>query len=329
MLVGTLQGVRVWLAKPKGKQDKKDGRPTSSKYLGKVHLPVFTPNGQRIVGFMVKQPDIAGMIKQPDRFVALDAFAVDDDGSLLVADVRESFDAAAAKRLGVDLDACIIWTGMDVQTKSGTKLGYCADASFNYRTGAVDMFKLTPSGASSALIGYLEMPASYLVGYAKGTMVVKDEASQLEFSGGAAAKAAEASVKASEGVKKGAKVLDEKGSEAVEKGSHALGRQIGKTAGAFKEFSSEYKKAAGTPAKKASASSAASAKTGAKAGAASGRPAKKASSGSGARAVGRQLGRAGGMFSAFASEFKKAAGTDAGSKSSSKTGAKKKPSTGK
>ncbi len=321
MLVGTLQGARVWLAKPKGKQDKKDGRPTSSKYLGKVHLPVFTPNGQRIVGFMVKQPDIAGMIKQPDRFVALDAFAVDDDGSLLVADVRESFDAAAAKRLGVDLDACIIWTGMDVQTKSGTKLGYCADASFNYRTGAVDMFKLTPSGASSALIGYLEMPASYLVGYAKGTMVVKDEASQLEFSGGAAAKAAEASVKASEGVKKGAKVLDEKGSEAVEKGSHALGRQIGKTAGAFKEFSSEYKKA--------SASSAASAKTGAKAGAASGKPAKKASSGSGARAVGRQLGRAGGMFSAFASEFKKAAGTDAGSKSSSKTGAKKKPSTGK
>ena len=329
MLVGTLQGVRVWLAQPQGKQDKKDGRPTSSKDLGKVHLPVFTPNGQRIVGFMVKQPDIAGMIKQPDRFVALDAFAVDDDGSLLVADVRESFDAAAAKRLGVDLDACIIWTGMDVQTKSGTKLGYCADASFNYRTGAVDMFKLTPSGASSALIGYLEMPASYLVGYAKGAMVVRDEASQLEFSGGAAAKAAEASVKASEGVKKGAKVLDEKGSEAVEKGSHALGRQIGKTAGAFKEFSSEYKKAAGTPAKKASASSAASAKTGAKAGAASGKPAKKASSGSGARAVGRQLGRAGGMFSAFASEFKKAAGTDAGSKSSSKTAAKKKPSTGK
>lgn len=308
MLVGTLQGVRVWLAKPKGKQDKKDGRPASPKYLGKVHLPVFTPNGQRIVGFMVKQPDIAGMIKQPDRFVALDAFAVDDQGDLLVADVRESFDAAAAKRLGIDLDACVIWTGMDVRTQSGTKLGYCADASFNYRTGAVDMFKLTPSGASSALIGYLEMPADYLLGYSKGAMVVKDEASHLEFSGGAAAKAAEASVKASEGVKKGAKVLDEKGSEAVEKGSQALGRQIGKTAGAFKEFSSEYKKAAGTPAKKTTAS-------------ATGKTAKKPSSGSGARAVGKQLGRAGGMFSAFASEFKKAAGTD--------TGSKKKPSTGK
>lgn len=319
MLVGTLQGVRVWLANPKAKQDKKDGGTSSSKYLGKVHLPVFTPNGQQIVGFMVKQPDIAGMIKQPDRFVALDAFAVDDGGDLLVADVRESFDSAAAKRLDIDLDACVIWTGMDVRTQSGTKLGYCADASFNYRTGAVDMFKLTPSGASSALIGYLEMPAGYLLGYSKGAMVVKDEASKLEFSGGAAAKAAEASVKASEGVKKGAKVLDEKGSEAVEKGSHALGRQIGKTADAFKEFSSEYKKAAGTPAKKASTGAkTAGAKT---AGAASGKPAKRVSSGSGARAVGKQLGRAGGMFSAFASEFKKAAGTDAGSK--------KKPSTGK
>ena len=318
MLVGTLQGVRVWLAKPKGKQGRQDGAAASSKYLGKVHLPVFTPGGQRIVGFMIKQPDIAGMIKQPDRFVALDAFAVDDGGDLLVADVRESFDAAAAKRLGIDLDSCVIWTGMDVRTQSGAKLGYCADASFNYRTGAVDMFKLTPSGASSALIGYMEMPADYLLGYSKGAMVVKDEASKLEFSGGAAAKAAEASVKASEGVKKGAKVLDEKGSEAVEKGSHALGRQIGKTAGAFKEFSSEYKKAAGTPAKKASTNAKAGAKA---AGTASAKPAKKASSGSGARAVGKQLGRAGGMFSAFASEFKKAAGTD--------TGSKKKPSTGK
>lgn len=324
MLVGTLQGVRVWLAQPKDKR-KKDGSPASPKYLGKVHLPVFTPDGRRIVGFMVKQPDIAGMIKQPDRFVALDAFTV-DDGDLLVADVRESFDAAAAKRLGIDLDACVIWTGMDVSTQSGVKLGYCADASFNYRTGAVDLFKITPSGASSALIGYLEMPANYLVGYHKGAMIVQDEASKLEFSGGAAAKAAEASVKASEGVKKGAKVLDEKGSEAVEKGSHALGRQIGKTADAFKEFSSEYKKAAGTPAKsapaKATPAKAASTKAApAKTASAKAAPAKKASSGAGARAVGKQLGRAGGMFSAFASEFKKAAGTD--------TGSKKKPSTGK
>ena len=37
---------------------------------------MFTPDGTQVVGFMLKMPDIAGMIKQPDRFVAYDAIAV-------------------------------------------------------------------------------------------------------------------------------------------------------------------------------------------------------------------------------------------------------------
>ena len=28
---------------------------------------------------------------------------------------RQAFDTAAAKRLGIDLDTCLIWTGMDVR----------------------------------------------------------------------------------------------------------------------------------------------------------------------------------------------------------------------
>ncbi len=53
-------------------------------------------------------------------------------------------------------------------------------------------------------------------------------------------------------VKKGAKKLDDKGSVAIDKGSRALGKQLGKTRGMFKSFAAEYKKAAGTPAKKKS-----------------------------------------------------------------------------
>ena len=69
-------------------------------------------------------------------------------------------------------------------------------------------------------------------------------------SGGAAAHAAEASVAVSTKVKAGAKVLDDKGSVALDRGSKALGKQLGRTKGMFKSFAAEYKKAAGTPAKK-------------------------------------------------------------------------------
>lgn len=302
MRVADFQGAHVYRLLPEGQRTKKDGTPKDPKKLGKVHLPVFTPDGRTVVGFMVKLPDIAGMIKQEDRFVALDALDV-RDGRLVVADMRESYDAPAAKRLGVDLDACIIWTGMDVVTKAGKKLGYCADVTCHPRTGAVQEFLITPGAASSALIGHITMPVDMLVGYKRGAMVVADEAAALEFSGGAAAKAAEASVKVSEGVKKGAKTLDEKGSEAVTKGSRALGERIGKTGEAFKGFSDEYRKAAGTPAKKKGAA----AKT-----SGSGVGAKKKAApaqGSAARAVGKQLGKTTGMFQAFASEFKKASGS--------------------
>lgn len=291
MRTADFQGVRIYKLVPDEQRVKKDGTLKDLKRLGKVHLPVFTPDGRTVVGFMVKLPDIAGMIKQEDRFVALDAIDV-REGQLVVADARESYDTPAAKRLGVDLDSCIIWTGMDVVTKTGKKLGYCSDVTCHPRTGAVQEFYITPGAASSALIGHIAMPVDMMIGYRRGAMVVAEEAASLEFSGGAAAKAAEASVKVSAGVKKGAKTLDEKGSEAVTKGSRALGERIGQTGDAIKGFSDEYHKAAGTPAKQ------------------KGAPAKKSGSsqGSAARAVGKQLGKTTGMFQAFASEFKKASG---------------------
>lgn len=57
---------------------------------------------------MVRQSDIAGMIERPDRFVALDAIGV-YEGAVAVDDVKGTYDAAAAKRLDINLDDCIIW----------------------------------------------------------------------------------------------------------------------------------------------------------------------------------------------------------------------------
>lgn len=248
MLVSDIQGVRVYRAPAEDRRTNKDGTPRDPKRLGKIHFPVFAPDGLHVVGFMVKLPDVVGMIKQPDRFVALDALDV-YEGVLAVTDEKRNFDDAAAKRLGVDLDACLIWTGMDAMTTSGARVGYCSDVLFDSRTGKVKHFVLTEGEAASALVGNFEVPAGYLRGYRDGAMIVADETLDLQLTGGVAAKAAEASMVIGDKVKKGAATIDEKGSKALDKGSRALGRQLGKTRGMFSAFASEYRKAAG-PAKK-------------------------------------------------------------------------------
>ncbi|QWT17786.1 PRC-barrel domain containing protein [Collinsella sp. zg1085] len=241
MRVQDFQGTKLYraLRKTSGHADEAEQR---IKKLGKIHHPVFSPDGRKLVGFMVSLPDIVGMFKQADRFVAFDAVQV-IEGSLVVSDKKDSYDTLAAQRLGVDLETCIIWTGMDVVTESGRTLGYCADADCHPKTGAVNFFAITASAASSALIGNLEMPASYLKGYRSRYMIVSDKAQDLEFSGGAAAVAAAASTRVSAEVKKGAAALDEHGSRALDEGSKALGKQLGRAKGMFGAFVSEYKQA--------------------------------------------------------------------------------------
>ena len=139
MLAGDFAGMKLYKLPAQDKKLKKDGTPRDPKKIGKFHCPVFTPDGTQVVGFMLKMPDIAGMIKQPDRFVAYDAIAAGAE-EIVVKEDRAAFDTAAAKRLGIDLDTCLIWTGMDVRTVSGERVGYCADADFNLRTGKVNAF---------------------------------------------------------------------------------------------------------------------------------------------------------------------------------------------
>lgn len=245
MRVGDFQGTKVYRELPEQRRVRKDGSERGPKKLGKIHFPVFAPDGRRLVGFMVSPPDVLGMIKQPDRFVAFDALSV-VDGRLVAPDRKGAFDVPAARRLGVSLDECLIWTGMDVVTASGEPMGYCADADCHPKTGEVVTFSVTASSAASTLLGNVEVPVGLLRGYRAGTMVVADEARQIGYSGGAAAKAAEASVRVGAEVKKGAKALDEHGSRAVDRGSRALGRQLGRARGMFGAFADEYKRASGS-----------------------------------------------------------------------------------
>ncbi len=210
--------------------------------VGKVHQTVFSPDGLRVVGFFVARPDIAGMVKREDAFVALDAIAP-CDGGVRVTKGSESFDAAARARLGLDWDACIVWAGMDAKTTEGKVLGFVSDASFNTKTGEVESFFVGDGGMAQSLVGSVQIPASMLRGYEKGWMLVAPEVAHQQLTGGVAAKAGEGYAKAKYEGKKAAAKAGKAAGEAVDKGSKALGKQLGKTKGMFSSFMDEFKKA--------------------------------------------------------------------------------------
>ena len=79
--------------------------------FGRVHNVVFSPDGRRVVGIMVKRPDVVAMVAVADAFVALDALGP-CDGGLRVTRGRDAYDELAQERLGLDWDRCIIWVGM-------------------------------------------------------------------------------------------------------------------------------------------------------------------------------------------------------------------------
>lgn len=231
-----MTGVAVYAPKARGKAAGAYTR------VGKVHRTVFSPDGRRVVGFMVSRPDVAGMVKREELFVALDALAP-CDGGVRVTKGEESFDAQARARLGLDWDACLIWAGMDAKTTDGKELGYVNDAEFNSKTGEVAAFMVGDGSVAQSLVGSLRFPASMLRGYSKGYMLVDPEAAHQGLTGGVAGKAGESYAKAKYEGKKAAAQAGKAAGEAVDKGSRALGRQLGKTKGMFSSFMDEFKKA--------------------------------------------------------------------------------------
>ena len=235
--ISQMTGVIVYA--PKGKSGKAAKAFTR---LGKVHLAVFTPEGTHVAGFLVMRPDVAGMVKREDVFVALDALAP-CDGGVRVTGGPESYDDAARARLGLDWDQCLIWSGMDAKTTDGKQLGYVNDAVYNTKTGAVESFLVGDGGMAQQLVGSVQIPVDMLRGYEKGYMLVAPEAAHQALTGGVAGKAGESYARAKYEGKQAAAKAGKVAGEAVDKGSRALGKQIGRTKGMFSSFVDEFKKA--------------------------------------------------------------------------------------
>ena len=175
--ISDMQGKKVFITKkarakkPKKGEKAPEGEQSGERLskLGKIHMAVFTPNGRSMVGYLVARPDVAGMVKREDVFVAYDSLAACEKG-FRVVDEDKAFDDKARERLGVDWDACIMWAGMDTRTESGRELGYVGDAEFDDATGKVTKFLVGDGGMATALVGSVEIPPSMLVGYSKGRM---------------------------------------------------------------------------------------------------------------------------------------------------------------
>lgn len=206
--------------------------------IGKIHLTVCSPSGKRVVGFLIRRPDIAGMVKQKDAFIALDSFAVCDFG-LVATRGDGSFDDVARERLGLPWEKCIIWAGMDAKTTNGREMGWVNDFSFDAKSGRIQTFFVGDGGVASSLVGFVEVPCDMLRGYENGFMLLDPEAAKLALDGGLAAKAGEGYARAKmEGKAAGKKAAKVAGT-AVEKGAYGLGRLIGKAKRSIEDYQRE------------------------------------------------------------------------------------------
>ena len=245
------------------------------KTIGKVRYFVFHPTKKACVGFMVRRPDAALMFKRKDLFVALDGYEFEDGRIVVPHDDKDAVDAGACKRLGIDLDSCIIWQGMPIISQSGEELGYVEDVQFKRASGKVVSITPHASATSKALIGTLTIPSEYVKGFrtgvgteltitegegeeersVRGAIVVDNEALRIDTEGGIAEKAGQSTAIAAEKVrqaKEQAKPAVDAAAkatgDAVNKGAYVTGRQIGRAKGMFSAFKDEYDKAvADTP----------------------------------------------------------------------------------
>ena len=225
--ISSLTGQRVLLFKKTTKA--KDGTVTD-KYqkFGRVRAAVFSPDGKHVAGFVIKRPDVAGMVRRADAFVAWDSLTRMDEKNLLVSRPEDGLDDAALTRLDLDWDRCIMWSGMDAKTTGGKPLGYVSDAEYDEKTGRVTRFFTADGGMARALIGSFVIEPDMVCGYRDGFMVVDVRDKGVELDGGLAGAAGEGYAKAKAGASVVGKKVGAAAGEAVDKGSFALGKVLGK-----------------------------------------------------------------------------------------------------
>ncbi len=246
------------------------GGKKGTRRIGKVRSFVFHPSEKKVVGFIVKRPDLLWMFRRKDLFVSIHGYEF-VDGRIRVGQESTATNTGAYKDLGLEPEKCIMWIGLPLMTQDGESFGLVGDVEFNPRTGVVEGVKSHEGMAADALLGTRDVPADFIKGFrtgsgialsssdeqegtsatpALGSILVSDEIKDLTTEGGAAEKLGKASAvamdkasKTTAKVSKQASVAAKKTGKVVNKGAFATGKQIGKAKGMFSTFKEEYDKA--------------------------------------------------------------------------------------
>lgn len=247
------------------------GGKKGTKRIGKVRRFVFHPKEKRVIGFVVKRPDLLWMFHRSDLFVPIDGYDL-VDGRVVIRPDAATSGKAYCKEAGLNWDDCVLWVGLPVMSEDGESYGYVGNVTFNRITGTVDCFETDNGATSNALLGKRTIPADMVRGFKRGVgaalaqmgtegyetddevqlgaMLVSKQVADLDSEGGMAEKAGQATAvavdKVHTTVDKAKPVVSkaaEKTGEAVNKGAYATGKQISKSKHMFQDFKSEYDKA--------------------------------------------------------------------------------------
>ena len=257
--------------------------------IGKVRRMVFHPRERRVVGFIVKRPDLALMFHRKDLFVQLQGFDM-VDGRVVLRQSPDATDKGACKALGIDYDSCVMWEGLPLMTESGETLGMVGTVTFDRETGAISTVLADAGATANTLLGKRVIPASLIKGFRRGigvalssgsdgaeqeddeveygAILVSDAAKDIPAEGSVAEKAGAATAvavnKVNTTVKPAVSNAAKKTTQAVGQGVRAVGKRAEETKDAFSGFKEEYRKAVGpkegtsaskqVPAKKATVS---------------------------------------------------------------------------
>ncbi|MDO4889773.1 MAG: PRC-barrel domain-containing protein [Coriobacteriaceae bacterium] len=270
----------------------------ASRRIGKVRRFVFHPTEKRVIGFIVKRPDVALMFHRADQFVAIDRVEVLEEG-ILVDPAPGTFDQAACRRFGVEWAKCLLWLGMEIVTEDGETLGRVGDIVFEAGTGRVVSIRRNEGATARWLLGVEEIPSNMIRGFRFGVGSQMADYQNDEAGGDGSSEDAseEAENSGAIVVSNAVRTLDPQGG-------------LAEKAGAATARAAQKGKDALSRAKEQGAEVAAKAKVAAeeKTGAAMEDWGEKAEDAlnRGAYATGRQIGRAKGMFGDFLSEYRKA-----------------------
>ena len=143
------------------------GGKKGTKRIGKIRRFVFHPKEKRVIGFVVKRPDLLWMFHRADVFVPIDGYDL-VDGRVIIRPDAAASGKAYCKKEGLNWDDCVLWVGLPVMSEDGESYGIVGNVTFNRITGTVDCFETDNGATSNALLGKRTIPADMVRGFKRG-----------------------------------------------------------------------------------------------------------------------------------------------------------------